>query len=518
MGISRTVAKNTIFNFIGTTASAAISFVVSILLARGLGVEEYGLYTFLMWFLSLGSLLVNLGLGETTRRYIAEATGQGNLLTTRGITQLTLALRCAATILLSILIVGFAGLLTNVFTEVNSGVYFMLITLVLIPDSLDHVIRSVYGGFQRYEYGAYIVLGTSPIRLVGIIVMLALGYGVGEIIIMTAAVSLIALLSNIFFLRRLMPLRSLVSKSQLDPGVRKSALKYSLTLTGVQGVNYFTWSQAEVLFLGLYCSISDIAFYNLAFKIPRMIISMVPFVFGSVLLPTVAEQYGRGDIDKVKAIYITSARYLMMLTFPIVVGGIVLAAPIIHVIYGWEYQPAVVLMQIVFIPFSTMGLTHASTSIIFGINKPSFILKSGIIVIIVSIGLYLWAIPTYGVMGAAIASSVPRIAVFFIYNFYVYKKLDVHWPVGDSIRVIMASLIMGAAVYGVQYSISDVLSLAIGIPCGVLLYILVLIGLRFITQQEITILRKFEKQVPSVIRSQYMSIVGLIENYARKSQ
>ncbi len=517
MGISKTVAKNTLFNFINIAATAVISFVISILLARGLGVEQYGLYTFLMWFLSLAGLGVNLGLGEMIRRYIAEAIGQGNRPTTIGITQLSLIIRCAAAVLLALLIVGFSGYLMQVFTEVNSAVFFMLIALVLLPDSVDNLVKSIYAGFQRYEYGAYVVLGTSPLRLVGIVVLLALGYGVEEIIILTAGVMCIAVFGHIFFVRRLMPLRSLVSKSHLDPGVRKSAIKYSLTLTGIQGVNYFTWSQAEVLFLGLFCSIADIAYYNLAFKIPRMVISMVPLVFGSVLLPTVAEQFGRGDIDKVKVIYITSARYLMMLTFPIVVGGIILAAPIIHVIYGLEYQPAVALMQVVFIPFSTMGLAHASTSIIFGINKPSFILKSGIIVIIVSIGLYLWMIPAYGVMGAAIAGSVPRIAVFFIYNFYVYKKLDVHWPIGDSIRIIVASLVMGAAVYGLQYSVNDALSLAIGIPCGVLVYFLVLITLRFPTQQEISMLRKVEKQVPSVVRSTYTSIINLINRFARNS-
>ena len=517
MGISRSIAKNTLFNFITTATDAAVSFIVSILLARGLGTEQYGLYSFLMWFLSLSALVVNLGLGEMTRRYIAEAIGQGNRETPTGIVQMTLLIRGSASVLLSLLIIGLSSYLTKAFSEVNnSNVYFMLVALVLFPNVMVDAIASIFAGFQKYEYSAYCGLVMSPLRLVGIIILMALGYGVTEILIMTAILFFIGLCYTILYLRRLVPIRALVSKSTLEPAVRKDALKYSLTFIGIQGVTYFLWSQAEVLFLGLYTSAESIAFYNLAFKIPHMCISLIPFVLGRVLLPTVAEQYGKGDMGKVKAIYVSSARYLMMLTFPLVAGGIALASPIIHGLYGLEYQPSVALMQIVFIPFSLMGLIHASTSVIYGINKPAFILKTGIVVIIVTIGLYLWMIPRYGVMGAAIASSVPRIAVFPIYNYYVYKKIGVHWPISDSIRVVLASVITGAAAYGIQRFFGGLPGLVVAILSGVLIYFLALLVFGFMTSLEISLLRKAEKRFPSAIRGKYSSIVNLVETFARK--
>jgi PST family polysaccharide transporter/lipopolysaccharide exporter len=285
---------------------------------------------------------------------------------------------------------------------------------------------------------------------------------------------------------------------------------------GIQGVTYFLWSQAEMFFLGFYVSAESMGFYSLAYKMPHMAINLIPFVLGSVLLPAVSEQYGKGDFDKVKAIYLTSARYLMMLTFPLVAGGVMLAGPIVHVLYGVEYEPAIALMQIVFIPFSMMGLIHASTSIIYGINKPSYILKTGIAVMIASIALYLWLIPKYGVMGAAIASSVPRIAVFPIYNYYVYKNIGVRWPMGDSIRTIAAAVIMGAVVFVIQLLLNDVLSLVVGIPLGVIVFIGALVVLRFITPLEIGLLNKVEQRVPAAVRSQYKSVVGLVEKFSRK--
>lgn len=78
MSISKTIAKNTMFGFIATGADAVAMLLVGIVLARNLGTEQYGLYSLMMWFLSLAGLVVNLGIGEMTKRFVAEAMGQQN--------------------------------------------------------------------------------------------------------------------------------------------------------------------------------------------------------------------------------------------------------------------------------------------------------------------------------------------------------------------------------------------------------------------------------------------------------
>src|SRR3990172_11657268 len=98
----------------------------------------------------------------------------------------------------------------------------------------------------------------------------------------------------------------------------------------------------------MYRPIEEVGFYNMAYKIPSTAIESVPFVFGGTLLPAISEQFGRGDMDKIKAIYRGAARYLMMLSFPLATAGIALSQPFIHLLYGPEYTPAIILMQIVF--------------------------------------------------------------------------------------------------------------------------------------------------------------------------
>ena len=46
MGIASTIAKNTLFNFVTYASDVLINFAVGVILARFLGPDEYGLYSF----------------------------------------------------------------------------------------------------------------------------------------------------------------------------------------------------------------------------------------------------------------------------------------------------------------------------------------------------------------------------------------------------------------------------------------------------------------------------------------
>src|SRR3972149_10053439 len=104
MTITGPIAKNTMFGFIATATDAVAMLVVVVVLARNLGTEQYGIYSLMMWFLSLAGLLVNLGIGEMTKRFVAEAVGQQNLRAVKVIVRLTLIVRSSAGLLASLAI------------------------------------------------------------------------------------------------------------------------------------------------------------------------------------------------------------------------------------------------------------------------------------------------------------------------------------------------------------------------------------------------------------------------------
>ena len=516
MSVTRTIAKNTAFNFITNASDTLVNLAVGILLARFLGPADYGLYSFLIWFLYFIVLFANLGLGHMTIRFIAEALGQQNMGQVKSLISLAFRLRFLVTALLIIIIIVFAGYWADVFGHPDSQTLFIILSLGILPHVMNFLLTSIFAGFQKYEYGAYLMLGTNPLRALGIIIVCILGFGIREILLVSIGSWVLGVFIGLFLLRRLIPLKSILIQPQINPEVKR-ALKYSMIMMGVMIVGYFMTQRAEILFLGIFHPGEAVGFYTIAFLVSGSTIGLILLVFSTVLIPAVSEQVGRGDMDRVRAIYLTSARYLMIIGVPLAIGGIVLAGPIIKVVYGIEYEPVIPLLQILFIPFAFLAIASSATSVILGINRPSFVLKVGIGLVILSLGLELWLIPIYGATGAAIGSSVARIIAPILYIRFASRECQVPWPIKDTLKIILAAIIMGAIIFVIAQQIErPALSLALLVPLGVIVHFSMILVFRVVQQEDINTLRQIQQSLPRFLGRGYGILLGLVERMVKK--
>ena len=516
MSVTRTIAKNTAYNFVITGTDTVFNLCVGILLARFLGPAEYGFYSFVIWFIYFVALLVNLGLGQMVIRFIAEALGRKNEVEVKSLVSIALQFRFLAAALFVIIIIAFAGYWSDIFGYPDRQIIFIILALGIIPQVLNFLMISIFSGFQKYEYGAYLVLATSPLRALGIVIVVVLGLGVREVLFASITAWVLGVFIGLFLLRRLIPLDSILARPRLTPDMKR-ALKYAMIMMGVMGVTYFMAQRAEILFLGIFHPGEAVGFYTIAFLISGATIGLVLQVFSTVLIPAVSEQVGRGDMDRVRAIYLTSARYLMILGAPLAIGGIVLAGPIIRIVYGFEYEPAIPLVQILFIPFAFLAISHAATSVILGVNRPSFVLKVGIVMVILSLGLELWLIPIYGATGAAIGSSVARIIMPILFIRFASRECQAPWPIKDTLKILIAALIMGAITFAIEQQISrSIISIVVLVPLGVVIHFALIIALNVIQEQDINTLRQIQSSMPRFLRGSYGGLVSLVESLVKK--
>ncbi len=515
-GVAGTIAKNTLFNFIASASDMVINFGIGILLARFLGPEDYGVYSFLMWFISFVQLFVNLGLGNMVIRYVAEAIGRQDIGTAVSLVGLASWIRVAASIVIIIILVVFAQFWAELFSNPGIESLFIVLSLGILPNVLNFLLSSIFAGFQKYEYGAYMMLATNPLRALGIVIVCILGLGVQEILYVSIFSWVVGLFFGLFLLRRLIPLKGLLNVPRLTPE-SKRALKYSLIMTGIFFVGYFQVQRAEMFFLGIYQSSEVVGFYSIAFLLAQNSIGLVLQVFSGVLVPAISEQFARGDIDRIRAIYLNSARYLMMFGFPLAIGGIALSAPIIQVFYGAEYTPAVLMLQILLFPFALLAISNAATGVLYGMDKPSSVLTTGVLLVIISIGLDLWLIPKYGAIGAAVGSSIPRIISAVLYIIFASRICQTSWPMRDTLKIISISFIMGIIIFYLQLHIHIALvALVLLLPLGVVIMLIGLTGIGVIRQSDIDILRRTQDGLPGLLRGSYGFLLGIVEKLVRK--
>ena len=510
MGIVNTIARNTTFGFIASVSEIGIAFVMGIVLTRSLGTEQYGLYAYLMWFVVLVSIITNLGLGEMSRRFIPEAIGRQSAHEPTGFVQLTLILRTAVALVISFAIMVTAGFWAQLAGEPANQLLFIIVAVAVLAHGLQLALVAIFKGFQKFQYAFYLTLVIFPLRLILVIVIMALGFGVLEVLFVNIATLILGVLFGFALLHRLVPLKNLLSTSLLSSDTKKRALRYSLTIAGVLAIGYLVNQQAEIFFIGLFWSVKEVGFYNLAFKVSSLV-RLLPTAFAFALLPAIAERFGSGELEKIKRIYHTSARYLMVVALPLAAGGITLADSLIILLYGVDYAPAVILLQVLIVPLAIGGIAGAGGSVIRGINRPGFILKTTALLAILKIGLLLWLVPGYGVIGAAVASSVPLVLGLPAFIIFISKRVGVDWPVQDTIKIAIASLIMGLIVYALQSQLGVVLSLAVCIPLGIIVYTIAIFALGVIREQDLAYLKRIQGSLPLVLRKYYSGLIGLME-------
>jgi O-antigen/teichoic acid export membrane protein len=511
MSVTRTIAKNTLFNFITNASDQFINFGTSILLARYLGTEGYGLYSFLIWFILIGVYFSNLGLGYMLERFVAEAQGEHDTVSTKNYVRSALWLRAIMASLVSVVIIVFAGFWARLFGHPDKQILFIIVAFGMLPYFLNFIMTSVFAGFQKYEYSAYLMLSTNPLRAVAIIIVAIMGGGVQEVIMANIGSWIFGVFVAMFLLHRVVPLKEAFSMPHLDTKLKR-ALKYSNIMMGVMFINYFLRQRAEILFLGLFQPGEAIGFYTIAFLIPTSSVGLLLMVFNQVLVPAVSQEFGRGDMGRIREIYTTAARYVTMLGLPLAIGGIVLARPMIALLYGAEYASVVPLMQILFIPFAIMGIADAAVGIIYGINQPSFILKVGLGMVVLNVCLNLWLTSTYGAIGAAIGSSIPRVIAPIFYIRFASKRLKAPWPWIDALKISLSSIIMGLTLFGLEHFIkTPALCLVSLIPLGIIIHMFFLITLDVMREKDIITLKRIQGGLPARLHGIYGTVVGVAE-------
>lgn len=100
---------------------------------------------------------------------------------------------------------------------------------------------------------------------------------------------------------------------------------------------------ADLVIVGRMLGTVPLGFYQVAQKVPEMTITVLIWVAGRVLFPAFARIHAVGG--DVGGAYLASIRYVTILTIPAAVGLLLLAEPIMEVVFGPKWAPAAPILQ-----------------------------------------------------------------------------------------------------------------------------------------------------------------------------
>lgn len=499
------IVQNTFLNLIAIFLGSVFAFAFSIIAARLLGPEQYGVYGLALWFFGCVLTFVNLGIPNAIAKFVSEYQGRGEQEVIRRLVGFVVRIEavllcavCAVFLLLARKIALFLG-------RGELATVFFIAILAVIPTGLEAIFYSALRGLLRYRTFVSVSLVMAPLTFLLSIGALRMGYGVPGVLVVSFASHLANLGTYYFFCRKTIPGPWW---GPLDVGVRERFLKYTSVLVGIVLLDMITIQRIETFFLGKFRSLEEVGHYTLAFGLTWGLFSLLTKTVTGVLVPTTSELHGARNEEKLRAVYSHSARLFALVVFPATALGILLAPRFIPWFYGEGYQKAVLPFQILMASACICTLSTSSSSMAFGTGRQLFVLKLGGVAAFLTLLLDLVLIPLFGTLGAACVDLTVKSVLSASYLIYFWRTCGMEWPGVEVTKVAIISLL--SAVLSAFLSRGILLVISFGMTYGFLLLLV-----KAVRPEDIRSLSFLAERAPIRLKAFLLKTLASVEGYVR---
>ncbi len=300
-------SKNFIWRILQTGGTQGVSFAIFLVATYFLTKEEMGVYNYVFASLNLLVIFADFGISTATSKYVAEYNTVDKQRLKRVLFNMILVVFGVA---------GIVSILVFLFGEKWFGEYYkyILFTLPIIFFSpISSLYDGIYRGLKRFKKLAVSSLCVGAITLISVVLLVSnLG--------LTGALISQDLMYFLLFVVLALGYREF--KMKFDKKVIIDILKYSVAF-GIATLGYYLFSRINVVILGKYDFLEEIATYELLNKIFN--VYLLPFtILGQVLAPYTTEIFVLKEYKKVKDQYFKISSWLILLSILFVPVTIIL--------------------------------------------------------------------------------------------------------------------------------------------------------------------------------------------------
>ncbi len=481
-----------------------LGIAITPILVRVLGTANYGDYAFILSILGVSMILVNAGITDGLRKFVAEDRDRAGWAdAVYGFYVQT------GTILAGIAALGFVAANLAGVTESLLGPVFVpylyLLAGVIVVRQGENIVRSSLMG-KGLEHLSEPLWALQKL-LFGIfgISLAYVGYDVSGVVaghLIAGAIVLVVgtyLLSFHYDIRAAFrPKRVHVPRRELltfnAHSVMLILLTASLYHVDIILLQWFVGSEAT----GLYKAALIVAEF----------LWFVPFALQMVLLHSASELWAKEETARISEIAARVARYTLFFTVLVATGIAALAEPFVGLYFGDEFTPAVLPLWLL-LP-GALGFAIARP--IFAIGQGAGMLQPLILATaaaaLLNLGLNLVLIPPYGMAGAAVATSIGYASML---GFHVVAARSIGYnPVADlrlfrvGSTVSVSAVVIGGLAMATGPSL---VSLVVVPPVGFVVYTVLGLRLRAVDPAELIGLAE---RLPDSIRPRCIRLIQYV--------
>ena len=434
-----------------------VSLIVSIILARLLSPENYGVISIVMIFITFCDAIVTGGFGNAIVQ--KKEADELDVNTMFCCSMAVSALLYAAIYLAAPWIAEFysMGIICPILR---------LLGLRLLISGVNSIQRAwIQKRMQFRQFFIATSFGTALSAVVGI-AMAYCGAGVWALVAQYLTNSFVDT-TVLFFTNDWRP------KLQFSFARARALLSYGWKVL-LTTIVFTIESNLRSLIIGKKFGSADLAYYDQGNKFPNLLVTNINSTISNVMFPVLSES--QDDPERLKQITRRAVRIGTYLLAPLLIGLVAVADTFVCAILSDKWVPCIPYLRILTLMYLAAPFTTTCHQAILSVGRSDLVLKIMVTINSLAIGALLYAVFVLESV-LCIACSALAIQCVSLLLFAVFSKKIISYGFREQLRDLLPSLLlsgsMGLLAYMIQYlPLGDLFALVLQILFGILFYVL----------------------------------------------
>ncbi|WP_133468546.1 flippase [Paraglaciecola marina] len=412
---NKRVVQNILLVFSSEGIGGILSFVIVLLSARLLGVDSFGVFSYILAITSVCQLVADFGLTNLIVREIAKDKSKSEYIMSN---VLSLAWILSLLILAVVVTVSYVTLESQ--DEILAA---CLMGLAVLATYHSVVYSSVCRAYERMGYNAFSFV-VHKVILLGFILFFTSSFSPVESQLLGIAIAyLIANLCQYLFFFVVVTRHFITFSFGRDVKFCIQLLRDAVPIGASMVIRRLTL-QVDILILTFIALPSAVGVFSAAYKVVQ-VVDMIPFAICLPLFPALS-RLASTDLKQLNTFFANSLTGFLIVSIPISGLLILSAENLVMMFYGDEYSNAGPVLKV--LAFSIVGLfVNMLLSYLFiSLNKQRFYLYSAAACLGINAIVDFTLIPFWGELGAAWGTIAGELSYFALCVFFL-KQVNIQY-------------------------------------------------------------------------------------------
>ncbi|MBU1849260.1 MAG: flippase [Nanoarchaeota archaeon] len=481
---TKKAVRGTSIIFINSLFATVFSYLLRLLLARRLSVEQFGLFYSVFTFLTFFLFFRSFGLGSAMVKFISEFNAKNQNDKLKTVITSSFIFQLLFTVIFMIVFFFCANWLSvNYFKNVAAAPILKFLTFYILFSMLFIFLSNLFIGFQKIRIYSFI----SPVKnlLILLITFIFINLGFEEFSPVIGYVFSALFLFLVFLLFGIKLFNYSKYKIKYFSKTTKNLFFFGLPvlLTSIGGS---VIGQIDTIILTYFKTMYEVGIYNVVLPSANIFL----FLTGSlsaVLFPMASELWAKKENKKLSEGLRLLYKYSFVILIPLIFSIIGFSGLFLKIFFGKEYMVGSFALQILLVGVVFYVVAQINTSILAGIGMPKVATKIIIFAAIFNLILNIILIPPFGIVGAAIATTISYILVFFLSTWKLKNYVKLKPPVYNWIKTFISGITFVLTIFFLKkiFFLNVWVELFLVIAIAMMLYVILIFLLKLVDINEI---------------------------------